>query len=77
MQEGSLYSTIKEKSGEEISQQPIESVKIARRWDFSLNELSEALLCLEGMNFSCRMEITELSIIDFTENEREVIRFTI
>jgi hypothetical protein len=45
--------------------------------DFSLNELSEALLCLEGMNFSCRMEITELSIIDFTENEREVIRFNI
>jgi hypothetical protein len=45
--------------------------------DFSLNELSKALICLEEINIHCRMEITELSVIEFTENEREVVRISI
>ena len=45
--------------------------------DFSLNELSKALICLEEININCRMEITELSVIEFTENEREVMRVNI
>ena len=45
--------------------------------DFSLNELSKALICLDEISINCRMEITELSVIDFTENEREVLRINI
>ena len=45
--------------------------------DFSLIELSKALICLEEININCRMKITELSVIEFTENEREVARINI
>ena len=45
--------------------------------DFSLNKVSKALICLEEMNNNFRMEITELSIIEFTETEREVVRINI
>ena len=45
--------------------------------DLSLIELSKALICLEETNINCRMKITELSVIEFTENEHEVARITI
>ena len=41
-------------------------------YDLSLDKLSDALICLDGMNFRYRMEIKELTIIDFTEKERQI-----
>ena len=40
--------------------------------DLSLDKLSDAITCLNGINFINKMEIMELSIIDFTTNERQI-----
>ena len=37
--------------------------------DFTLNDLTKALIPLKDMKFQLRMEISEISIIDFTEHE--------
>ena len=41
-------------------------------YDLSLDKLSDALICLDGISFQIIMEIKELSIIDFTKKERQV-----
>ena len=45
--------------------------------DFTLNDLTKALIPLKDMKFQLRMEISEISIIDFTEHEHEVRRVAI
>jgi len=45
--------------------------------DLTLNDLSKALISLKDLKFNFRMEISEISVIDFTENEHEVTRIII
>ena len=45
--------------------------------DLTLNDLSKALISLKDMKFQFRMEISELSVIDFTEHEHEIKRISI
>jgi len=42
--------------------------------DFSTNNISEVLSCLEDIDFNYVMKIIELSIIDFTISESELIK---
>ena len=45
--------------------------------DFSTKNISEALSCLEDINFKYKMKIKELSVIDFTISEIEITRISI
>ena len=45
--------------------------------DVSLHNLSKALMCLDEVNVNYKMKIHELSIIEFTESEREILRIDI
>ena len=45
--------------------------------DVPVNRLSSAIDCLNDFDFNCSMKLSELSIIDFSEQEKEVIRVSI
>ena len=45
--------------------------------DFTINDLSKALIPLKDLKFQLKMEISELFVLDFTEHEHEVKRFKI
>ena len=45
--------------------------------DFTLNDLSKALIAIKDYKFQLTLNICEVSIIDFTEKEIEVNRISI
>ncbi len=45
--------------------------------DFTINDLSKALIPLKDINYQLMMKIDELSIIDFTDKEYEIKRISI
>ena len=45
--------------------------------DLSFADLPKALVPLKDIDFNLEMEVRELSVIDFTEKEYEVQRFSI
>ena len=45
--------------------------------DFALNDLSKALISLNGIKFQSSMEISELCLIDFTDHEHEIKRISL